>query len=1206
MGRSRYLSALGTLTFLSYLVSSPAAHAEGSRDLVSSGGNRPYLEYRTDLNANILRRTIIKVYANAGETIDLGSSAIGIGINANIGRINYRSPSNVAGTCSTVAVSGRIPGSIANRSEEVAGPGNGSNGTFVPCRITVPSGQSGIWEIDFVSPNPNNVSGPSSNPPPIAATDNWDQLNNASYISAWDVTVRSSAGTPISGRVYANYYAFNMGGNNRSLSSEFTVLTREGYQYRIDLNGLDPFGFIFFANRNGFYDQASGDPIFRSLQLVGQNPGQLPPGYFFQNPNNADTGIYVTQKTFVNRPDSSMPATANSPTGNTWLYREPVPPPVPTGFGFVGIEGTAGQAGTSPLGGSLTFNSPAQTSYSITIDINQDNIYGNANDRTFVGRAVVGANSVFWDGLDDNGNRVPVSTIPYNVRMNLYAGEAHFPMIDAEQNNSGIIVQRLNQPGGLTSVSENPFNIYYDDRNTSVNNYTVCATGETSFSPADNPGCYGGGPTPRQALTGINSSGGAHRFTSNFGDRRGIDTWVYYPSVDVAIPGGISLKEADLIVDKTVDKATANPGDQLIYTITVRNNGPSDEPGIGFRDTVPETLTNVSWSCAVTSGTGACGAANGAGNTIDTTLDLNNQAVATYTVTGDLSTEASGSITNVATAIRNNDITDPNLSNNTDDAITTIAARPPVGGTICYSVANSNDRLVKVDINTGVENIVGTAAGSPDISAIAYWPLTGILYATNANRLGTLNTNTGAYTNLSSSFGSGNGSAGTKTFSEVDGLTFHPFTGELYGSVRDSGQDLLIKINPATGAPIADAFGPNRTYLVIQADDVGDITFDSETGYLYGIIGNNADTLARINTTDGTVTTIGSLGVTGMEGLTVYNNGSFYGTTSSNSPNGNSFYRISKTTGQATKIRDLTTGRNYESVDCLTGGANEITGTVFLDPDQSGTLNAGDSGTENAAVRLYRDVNGNGQVDSGDILLTLQKTIASGTFGFRFAANGSFVMDVDPATLPPVNSVFTTDNVEVANFGLSLNAVDANNDFGHYTNSNLAIVKRITAINGIRLTDSVDNLTDANDNHPNWPSGKSSAGISTFLAGAVEKFAEPGDVVEYTIYYLATGNFPVTNVKLCDRIPINTTYISNSMVLFTSGNTNNLTDNNFDNDAGEYIGVGDSTAVPCPGTNNNGTILINLARSPDQLPNATAPGTPTNAYGFIRFRVTIN
>jgi hypothetical protein len=95
-------------------------------------------------------------------------------------------------------------------------------------------------------------------------------------------------------------------------------------------------------------------------------------------------------------------------------------------------------------------------------------------------------------------------------------------------------------------------------------------------------------------------------------------------------------------------------------------------------------------------------------------------------------------------------------------------------------------------------------------------------------------------------------------------------------------------------------------------------------------------------------------------------------------------------------------------------------------------------------------------------------------------------------------------------------------------------------------------------------------------------------------------------VKLCDRVPPNTTYIPNSTVLFTSGNTTNLTDTNGDSDGGEFLPSGNNTAVPCPGLNSNGTALVNLAPSPSQLPNATGPGTPLNSYGFIRFRVTVN
>ncbi len=1188
MGKKRHFSIFGALTLLSCFAGfyAPLALAEGSNDLISSGGDRPYLEFRTDKNGGIERRTIIKVYVNQGETIDLGSSAVGLGS----GTINYRRPNNTTGTCGT-------SGFIANRAQEAAGPGNGTSGTFIPCKVTVGAGEAGIWEIDFVSPNSGSI----ANPAPLAGTAAWAQANNSGLVSAWDVTVRSSTGTKIPGRVYANYYAFNIGDNGRDLSSMLYVLTKEGYQYSIDLNGLDPFGFIFFSNRNGFYDTTTGNSIFRSLQFTGVNPGQIPTGYGFQNPNNPDAGIYVTQKTFINLPDANMPTSANSPTGFTWLYSLPVAPPTPTGFTFTGIEGTSGQAGTTPLGGILKFNSSSNNAYSISIDLSNDGIFGNANDRTFVGRSVVGVNSVFWDGKDGNGATVPASTIAYNVKLNQYAGEAHFPLIDAEQNNSGLKIQRLNAPAGPTSPSDNPNNIYYDDRNTGAN-FTLCAGGETG---AD---CYGGPPTPRQALLGVNSSSGRHEFTNNFGYRRGIDTWVYYPSNDVALSGGIVVREADLIVNKAVNLPVANPGDTLTYTITVKNNGPSNEDGIAFQDNVPATLDNVTWSCLVTSGTGACGAASGTGNTINTTLNLNNQAIAIYIVTGKIATNASGSISNTAEAVRNKDITDPNLNNNKFSVVTTLNSAPPVTGALCYAVANSNDRLVKIDINTGVENAIGSGLGVPNVAAIAYWPITNTLYASNAGQLGTVNTTTGTYTNRGT-FGSGNGSLGTKTFSPVDGLTFHPFTGELYGSVRNPGGNaLLIKINPATGVRITNAFGTGISYLAIQTPDVGDIAFDPETGYLYGIGGANADSLIRINPTTGAIISTQALGVSGMQGLTAYNNGSLYGTTSdATTQNNNRFYRINKATGAATAINPLSVGLSYDAVDCLTADSNRAIGTVFLDKDESATLNAGDTGTANAKVRLYRDVNGDGQVDIGDILLTSQNSAGAGTFDFRFAANGSFVMDVDATTLPASSNVFTTDNVEVASFGSSFGLTDANNDFGHYINSNLAIVKRITAINGVRLTDSVDNPTDTNDNHPKWPAGTSSAGISTFLAGATAKPIEPGAIVEYTIYYLATGNYPVTNVKLCDRVPTGATFIPSSMVLFTNNNTRILTDTNLDNDGAEFVPIGTPTStVACPGNNTNGTVLVNLAPAPSQLPNATGPGTPSDAYGFIRFRVTVN
>jgi len=822
---SKMLRGLATGLGISLLAPLPLtapAQAEGSRDLSNSGGYRPYIEYRTASAGDVQRKTIIKVYAEAGETINLGSSAVNVGN----GIINYTKPNGSTGNCGSV-------GKINNRSEEV-------NQSFTPCVVTVGAGETGVWEIDFVSPD----QGSRTNPPEQLATAAWTQPAGVGYISAWDVTVKNG-NTPISGRVYANYFAFNIGANvNNALSSKIVVLTDQGYRYRVDFNGLDPYGFILFSNNKGYRD-GSGDAIFRSLQYVGDNPGNVPSGFSFQAPNDPDTSDDVTHKLFVNAPDPTMPSSASSPNGLTWLYQDPIAPPIPQNFEFVGEEGTSGQAGTSPLGGKFQFDNPGldESSYSITLDINQNGTFGDGSDRTFLGTAAPGFNEVPWDGLDGNGAPIAPSNNDYGAQVNLYAGEAHFPMVDAENNPQGIIIERLNVPAGLSNADN--FEVFYDDRNSgsSATDFSICANNE----PPNGSSCYGNGPNPRAALTGVSSNGGAHRFSNLFGNIRGIDTWVYYPSTDVFLPGGITIKEADLVLLKTDNATDVDPGENLVYNITIENQGPSDVSDITFEDNLPTQLINATWTCTITTGNGNCDEASGSADTdnkISTTLDLEKDAIATYTITTTVDPATpSGVINNTGTVVRSDDVTDPDLTNNQDSDTTTV-----------------------------------------------------------------------------------------------------------------------------------------------------------------------------------------------------------------------------------------------------------------------------------------------------NVLL------------------------------------------------------------------NLTLVKRITGIDGTAITSHIDDTsgpTADNDNHPHWPPGSNAAGISDFLAGAIDGSVSPGDELEYTVYFLSSGNFPLTNVNLCDWIPENTTYVANSAALFFNGSTTQA--------SSQFLAAGNTPSVPCPtGSNTNGAVVVNVVDATTQLPAATGPGTPNDAYGYIRFRVTVD
>jgi uncharacterized repeat protein (TIGR01451 family) len=614
---------VGSLLVSSLCLGLQPAHAEGSRSLISgpgATGRRPYLEYRNDLTGGIPRRTSIFVYAEATETLNLGSSAHGIGA----GTIQFTAPNGVTTSCDAPTAANNFAGQILDVDQEQAGPSSINAQGYTPCQV--PVGQTGIWRIEFTSPNTANP----GDPPPIAATANWTQQTGVSWIAAWDVTVTNAVGAEQTGRAYANYLPLTIGANLPSpLTSQTFVLTIDGYLYRIQTNGLDPYSFIFFANNKGFRD-ANGNSLFRSVPLQ--------PTPSFQRPDLPDDGNNVTHKIFFNRPAATLPANAILPGGTTWLQRvPPVTPPLPSNFNFVGQEGTPNQAGTVPLTGNFTFDSPNSGGYSITIDINQNNVYGDANDRVLLGTADIGTNTVTWDGRDGNGNPVPASSAVYGAEITLNAGEVHFPIFDPENNPNGLIIERLVPAGG------DVFRVFYDDS-------VLTGAGATS---------------PIRALSGINSSTGAHGFTNNFGDQRGIDTWANLPSAPLRLAAGVRLAQADLAIVKTNRPTSFTAGAPVTYTLTVTNNGPSDVTGARVLDTVPATITGVTWTCAVTTGTGSCGAANGSGNAIDTTVNLNNGAIATYTITGTLSPTATGNITNTATVLRPNDVTDPNDVNRT-------------------------------------------------------------------------------------------------------------------------------------------------------------------------------------------------------------------------------------------------------------------------------------------------------------------------------------------------------------------------------------------------------------------------------------------------------------------------------------------------------------------------------------------------------------
>ncbi|NJK34670.1 MAG: DUF11 domain-containing protein [Oscillatoriales cyanobacterium SM2_2_1] len=198
------------------------------------------------------------------------------------------------------------------------------------------------------------------------------------------------------------------------------------------------------------------------------------------------------------------------------------------------------------------------------------------------------------------------------------------------------------------------------------------------------------------------------------------------------------------------------------------------------------------------------------------------------------------------------------------------------------------------------------------------------------------------------------------------------------------------------------------------------------------------------------------------------------------------------------------------------------------------------------------------------------------------------------------------------------------------------LVKRITAVNGstTNLTSFVDETSGPNaadDNNPLWPAGYLIGGGTSnpadpFITGAIA--IRPGDILDYTVYFLNAGQGLATNVRVCDRLEPQLEFVPTSFngqspndggiipeqgIALAVGSTTPtafLSNINDPPDRGQFVAT--PTVPPNCNTsdNPNGTVVVNVTRttgSPTlpQVPNATAPGTPPTSFGFVRFQARV-
>ena len=287
--------------------------AEGSRDLFPSGatGFRADHEWRTSSygpigppDSTLKRRTVFKVFANQNEFILTGSSAAGVVNGLTQGDILIYNPGLVTGpigketvpagasySCVTqrAATGSAAQGRITSRAAELAGPDTITNpatatpggaiaNAYVPCFYQAPA--TGIYDVVISGSSGvnSNAQGAPTGELLLTSAGNFNNAQSTN-VAAWDITVRTDllSTTDLTGRLFAYYLNLFAGANGRPLRSTLFVVTTEGYQYRTDLNAMDPNGFLIYGNQVGFYDSDHQSPLYHDVMstITATNPNQL-------------------------------------------------------------------------------------------------------------------------------------------------------------------------------------------------------------------------------------------------------------------------------------------------------------------------------------------------------------------------------------------------------------------------------------------------------------------------------------------------------------------------------------------------------------------------------------------------------------------------------------------------------------------------------------------------------------------------------------------------------------------------------------------------------------------------------------------------------------------------------------------------------------------------------------------------------------------
>lgn len=569
--------------------------AEGSKDLYPAGalGGRGMLHFRHFSDVNSVPsfvpnpKGVHYVYAEEGEQIAIATDAQ----RSSNPRIFLYDPNGTQISLSFDGVKGHIP----NRTAELAGPklpNQASGGNYYePIYYTVPRGGAGIYSVEFIGDERyNDVYIPFSK-----ATE-WPAASSIYFLVAWDISVAKNSGSTwnwVKGRVFTySLSLFNSIVPNPPIPGttgypvtpqegfygQFKFLTRDGYVYNFNSNGHYG-GTIYVSASNKGYgkEDNSEEPSYQSMKAINLGPVRIRYGF----PDLVGTDFTKYCRVFYNLPDSNMPETAKgAPGGNdTWL--RPKEKNATSMVTNTQVESIVGQQYAK----NITFDNESTSTYKIVIKPKAGSA-SNFPQRILQGRSILGRNSVLWDGYDGARNLVPLNEAIVSVELNSNFGEIHVPFINGQLNPRGLILELLST-NLQTVVSDK---IYWDD--TTIFPGLVYTNGGRTYPENANHILFPNGTSSHVngRIFGVN----ANRFEAAFGFNTALDTYTFAQRSTISEEVNAAQQIADLeVVAVTANKTLISNGENIVYTIKVKNNGPNDVQGATFTFQIPTGFTPI-------------------------------------------------------------------------------------------------------------------------------------------------------------------------------------------------------------------------------------------------------------------------------------------------------------------------------------------------------------------------------------------------------------------------------------------------------------------------------------------------------------------------------------------------------------------------------------------------------------------------------------